>query len=166
MLRKFKVAFAVALAALALSPDTFASSAVTGTMYLSAGIGTTCLVQSSTWNFGSSSSTAAPISATPGVFLTCSNGIPVTIDLGPGTNPTTGNTARQLANGSNRLAYNLYTTNAYTQVWGSTMSGGITQFITGTGAVQSLNVYFQIPATTPTPPTGLYSDSVLITAIF
>jgi spore coat protein U-like protein len=65
----------------------------------------------------------------------------------------------------NRLGYNIYTTNTFTTVWGSAMAGGTSQSFTGTGSNQSITAYVKTPIQTA-PPTGLYTDTVTITATF
>jgi spore coat protein U-like protein len=45
------------------------------------------------------------------------------------------------------------------------MSGGTSQSFTGTGANQSITAYLKTPVQAA-PPTGVYSDTVIITATF
>jgi spore coat protein U-like protein len=145
-------------------PASNAFSTATGTLTVTAGIGTTCTVGNVGINFGTVS-TAAAVTTSGSLQINCSNGLQYSLDLDAGTNPAAANANRQMANGANRLGYNIYTTNTYTTVFGSSMAGGTTQSFTGTGAFQSLTAYLTIPAQAA-PPTGVYTDTVTITATF
>jgi spore coat protein U-like protein len=141
-----------------------AFSTSTGTLTVTASVGTSCTVSNVGINFGTVS-TAAATTTSGGLTVNCSNGLPYTLDLDAGVNPAAANANRQMANGANRLAYNIYTTNTYITVWGSTMAGGTSQSFTGTGANQTITAYPKIPAQAA-PPTGVYTDTVTITATF
>jgi spore coat protein U-like protein len=141
-----------------------AFSTATGSLTVSAGIGTSCTVGNTGVNFGTIVTTSA-VTTTGSLNVNCSNGLPYSLDLDPGVNPAAANANRQLANGANRLAYNIYTTNTFIQVWGSTMAGGTSQSFTGTGANQSITAYLKIPIQAA-PPAGIYTDTVTITAVF
>jgi spore coat protein U-like protein len=145
-------------------PKSDAFSTATGTLTVTAGIGTTCTVGNVGINFGTVT-TASAVTTTGNLQISCSNGLPYTLDLDAGVNPAAANANRQMANGANRLGYNIYTTNTFTTVWGTGMVGGTSQSFTGTGAFQSLTTYLKIPAQAA-PPTGIYTDTVTITATF
>lgn len=73
---------------------------------------------------------------------------------------------RNMANGSNRLGYNLYTNTARTTVWGDGTSGTSTQggtclIVLGSCSV-NLTVYARLPAS-QNVATGSYADSVTVT---
>jgi spore coat protein U-like protein len=158
MNRHLKLALAAALAAFAIHGDALAFSTATGTLTVSAAIGTTCTVSNVGINFGT-------ITTSGSLAVNCSTGLPYSLDLDAGVNPAAANANRQLANGANRLGYNIYTTNTFTTVWGSAMAGGTSQSFTGTGSNQSITAYVKTPIQTA-PPTGLYTDTVTITATF
>lgn len=141
-----------------------AFSTVTGTLTVTASIGTTCTVGNVQINFGTVNTSAA-VTTSGNLVVNCSNGLPYSLDLDAGVNPATANANRQMANGLNRLAYNIYTSNTYTTVWGSSMTGGTSLSFTGTGANQTITAYPKIPIQTA-PPTGIYTDTVTITATF
>jgi spore coat protein U-like protein len=164
MSRRFKIGLLSALAAVVLAGDASAFTTTTGTLTVTAGIGTTCTVANVQINFGTVVTTSA-VTTSGSLSVNCSNGLAYSLDLDPGLNPTATNASRQLANGANRLGYNIYTTNTYTTVLGSTMSGGTSLSFTGTGSNQSITVYPKIPIQTA-PPTGVYTDTVTITATF
>jgi spore coat protein U-like protein len=136
----------------------------TGTLTVSASIGTTCTVSNVGINFGTVVTTAA-VTTSGTLQVNCSNGLVYSLDLDAGVNPAAANANRQLANAANRLGYNIYTTNTFTTVWGSAMAGGTSQSFTGTGANQSITAFLKIPIQAA-PPTGIYTDTVTITAVF
>jgi spore coat protein U-like protein len=115
-------------------------------------------------NFGTITTTSAATTS-GNLQVNCSNGLAYTLDLDAGVSPAGANANRQLANGANRLGYNIYTTNTYTTVFGSTMAGGTSQSFTGTGGSQLITVYPKVPIQAA-PPTGVYTDTVTITATF
>jgi spore coat protein U-like protein len=156
---------ALVAALVSIATDSLAATA-TGTMPISAGIGTTCTVASSGFSLGSYPNTSAVINQQVGAFVTCSNGLPYTIDLDGGQSPTSDKTFRQFSNvNGNRFTYNIYKDSSHTQVWGSTMVGGSAAGFTGTGAQVFLPAFLQIPVQT-TPPSGIYNDTITITATF
>jgi spore coat protein U domain-containing protein, fimbrial subunit CupE1/2/3/6 len=136
----------------------------TGNLTVTAGIGTSCTVSNVGINFGTVTTTSA-VTTSGSLNVNCSSGLPYNLDLDLGLNPTAPPTTRQLSNGANRLAYNIYTTNTYITVWGSGMTGGTSQSFIGTGANQYIQAYLKIPVQAA-PPNGLYTDTVTITAIF
>lgn len=86
-----------------------------------------------------------------------------TISLGVGTY---GNyTARKMAFLTNRLNYNLYTSSAYTTVWGNGTGGTGTKsgaYLLSLGIADRYTVYGRIAAQQNVLP-GAYTDSVLVT---
>ena len=136
----------------------------TGTLTVTAAIGTSCTVSNVGINFGTVS-TAAAVTTSGNLNVNCSNGLAYSLDLDPGANPAAANANRQMASGANRLGYNIYTSNTFITVWGSAMAGGTSQAFTGTGANQSITVFLRIPVQAA-PPTGIYTDTVTITAVF
>jgi spore coat protein U-like protein len=165
MNRHLKLALAAALAAFALhTDDALAFTSTTGTLTVTAAIGTSCTVTNVGINFGTIVTTSAV--TTSGILnVNCSNGLAFSLDLDPGLNPAAANANRQLASGANRINYNIYTNNTFTTVWGSAMAGGTSQSFTGTGANQSITAFLKIPVQAA-PPTGTYADTVAITAVF
>jgi spore coat protein U-like protein len=159
-----KIALLAALAAAALTGDAQAFGTATGTLTVTASIGTTCTVGNVGINFGTITTTSA-VTTSGSLSVNCSNGLAYSLDLDPGVNPAAANANRQLANGANRIGYNIYTTNTFITVWGSTMAGGTSQSFTGTGASQGITAFLKVPATAA-PPTGIYTDTVTITAVF
>src|SRR5690606_41443802 len=71
--------------------------------------------------------------------------------------------ARNMAGGVNLVAYQLYSDAGLTQVWGETI-GTDTVAGTGTGAVQALSVYGEVPSANS--PAGTYTDTITATITF
>jgi spore coat protein U-like protein len=73
---------------------------------------------------------------------------------------------RLLAAGANTLQYNIYTSNAYSSVWGD--GSGTTQIVSGTAAgfatPITLTVYGELPdsAANQTAVPGNYTDTILV----
>jgi spore coat protein U-like protein len=152
------------LAVAATAPIPAQAGTATGSDTISAGVGTSCTVSNVGTNFGTVNPTVTT-TATGNLNVNCSNGLPYSLDLGSGLNPAAANANRQMANGANRLGYNIYTNNTFITVWGSTMAGGVSQSFTGTGANQTITSYLKIPVQA-VPPTAVYTDIVTITAVF
>lgn len=109
---------------------------------------------------------SADLDSSGNISVTCTIDASADITLGQGANPAGGSTdaapLRQLNDGgTNNLAYNLFTSNAYTTVWDNTTGVGYT----GTGAATAVTVYGRIPAG-QNVPAGSYADSVLATITF
>ena len=134
-----------------------------------------CTVTTTPVNFGA----YAPLSglnrdATGNVAMRCTTLagllIDYSIDLGMGSDSTSFS-PRKMASGSNRLNYNLYTSGAYTSIWGDGNSG--TSHVTGSATLKLLSattvnhtVYGRIPANQKTLPVGSYSDPVVVTITY
>jgi len=131
-----------------------------------------CRVAATGLNFGAYDVFApAPLDTTGSVTVTCDqrNRIDVTVSIGP--SPTSGGfNPRQMrrTSGTNRLNYNLYTTNGYASVWGDGTS--TTATVGGTGAGLSAasefthTVYGKLPnAGNEDAPVGNYADSIQVT---
>ena len=110
-----------------------------------------------------------PTTATGTVTMTCTvTGIGLfenwTIALGTGDSGTY--SARLLENGASNLSYNLYTTAAYTNVWGD--GSGTTTLVSGQQTLQvgtstvNYTVYGRIPAGQDSAA-GTYTDAIVVT---
>lgn len=117
-------------------------------------------------------STSANHDANGAISTTCNPNTSYSIYLGDGNNRlATG--MRRMSNGGNYIAYQLYKrqTSGSATVWEGASdlsqvggSGGVT--LVGTGSTQITTVYGTIPAGTPVPPPGLYSDRVIVTVTY
>lgn len=99
---------------------------------------------------------AAQQTSAGALSVQCTTGDPYTLTASTGANPTHAvGTTRAMANGTNYLSYELYTSNTYATVWnGVNTIGG-----TGNGLAQTLTVYGTIPAQA-IPAAGAYTDTV------
>jgi len=123
-----------------------------------------CNVSTNDVDFGTIASLAGGASTTGSVKLTCTNGMDYTIAIGPGAHGTVA--ARKMSDGSgvNEIGYNLHHTSASGDIWGNTTGSGISMVSdTGTGAQQEHTIFGVIPATSPSPANGSYSDNLSVT---
>jgi spore coat protein U-like protein len=92
------------------------------------------------------------------------------VALGKGLNSTTFS-PRRMASGANRLDYDLYTSSAYSSIWGDgtggsqKVSGTVTILLVG-GTTRELIVYGRIPGSQTAVKAGSYSDALLITVTY
>ena len=97
----------------------------------------------------------------------CTTGTLPTVTIGQGLHAAGGSSdgspLRQMASGANLITYNLYTSNAYTTVWGNTPATGVAQPVAN-GASQTTTVFGR--AAHANVPTGSYSDTVVVTYTF
>jgi spore coat protein U-like protein len=101
--------------------------------------------------------------------ITCTNTTPYNVGLDAGNVPSSSVPARLMAgtsagNTTTTLSFQLYQDTGHATVWGNTQ-GTNTVGGTGTGAVQTITIYGQVPAqTTPVPDT--YQTTVTATVYF
>lgn len=160
-----RAALAAAAIALGLS-GAHATYIATGDLSVSLQVTSSCSVGSSSISF----SNMGDPSNTPGagvVTVKCTTGTPFDIDLGQGTG---GSAAYRVLKGAKggTVKYNLYVDTNYSNVWGSTMTGGKTfagwqQQRIGTGAGDSIPVYGLIAAGQGNAAPDSYIDTVAVT---
>jgi len=115
-------------------------------------------------DFSTVASTATDVTATGQLNVNCTPGTAYTVALNEGSNAGAGGIAeRNMANGANLVGYQLYSDASLSQVWGET-TGTDTVAGTGTGAVQALSVYGEVPSANS--PAGTYTDTVTATVTF
>jgi spore coat protein U-like protein len=110
------------------------------------------------------------VTANGTISVKCTNQTPYTVKLNAGS--TTGDTFTQrlMANGTNTLQYNLYTTAAFATVFGD--GTGTTGTVAGTGAglntATTVTVYGQLPdsTTNQSAVTGSFSDLITVTVTY
>ncbi len=150
----------------------FASPAFAGTatsnMAVSASVSANCTISAGTLAFGAydpivTNATAA-LDGTATLTVDCTTGSTATITLGQGLNPTAASTAAspapQMIDGTNKLAYFLYSDSGRTTVWGN---AGVSY--TGTGTSGTVTVYGAVTAG-QNEPAGSYTDTVVATITF
>lgn len=138
------------------------AATATSTMAVSATVLSFCSITAAPLAFGNYST--AVTNATTALAVTCTVGTTYNIglDLGLGTGATV--SQRRMTFNTSALSYGLYSDAGHTVVWGNTV-GTNTLAGTGTGLVQSINVYGQIPANQVVAP-GLYTDTVTATITY
>lgn len=148
-------------------PVPAAAGTATGTLTVEAGVGTSCTVGNTTLNFGGAlvANPASNIDVVSAVLVNCTNLAPYIVDLSGGASQS-GN-FRRMAFSTNLVTYQLYFDSGHTTVWGGACCGGISVNLTGTGALQSTNVFGRIATgAITTQPAGEYVDSVTVTVTF
>ena len=140
----------------------------TGTLSVSATVVNTCAVLpgGGTLSFAAydpvNANANAPLTQVGSFQLQCTTGTSAAIRLSQGVNAGAGSTdaapIRNMANGNNRLQYQLYTTSAYTTVWDNV--SGVAQ--NASGGIQKVAVYGAIPPG-QIVSAGSYTDLVVIT---
>ena len=123
-----------------------------------------CTLSTTAMNFGTQSVLSSNIDSTASLLVRCSRTVPYTIAMNEGLWGSPTGPVRRMANGANRVTYQLYGNAARTLIWfngGSTYLGSGT----GTGTSQTLTVYGRVPSQT-TPPSGVYNDTVVVTVTY
>jgi spore coat protein U-like protein len=168
-----RITLASALAAGAFFAEPQAAHAGTNTADLdvSATVTANCTISTAPLAFGAYDPiTANAVSSLDGsgtVTVTCTNGSSAVITLGQGANPDAASedTAplRRMTDGTNFLAYSLFSDAARTIAWGNTAGTGANH--TGSGMATNLTVYGSVAAG-QNVPAGSYSDTVVATVTF
>ncbi|UCJ18527.1 spore coat U domain-containing protein [Pseudomonas sp. MM211] len=164
------------LLALAISSTANAAGTVTGQLGIQLVITDGCTVGNGgsaggtfgNIDFGSVAAITAPLEAQSvgsgggGSFsVTCNNGTDYSVTLDSGGNPAGGQ--RNMSNGTDLIAYNLFQDAGRTTPWGDGSNGGDTLDSTGNGEVQEIVVYGQVPPRAAVPSVGTYTDTVQVT---
>ena len=157
----------------AIAPAFAGSSPQTGSFQVSATINNSCQVSATTnIAFGTYDTlSTTDTDAAGSVSVRCNQGVTnVVVTLDQGANPAAGSSAaaplRQMASGTDRLPYQIYSDAARTTVWGDTAATGVT--IAGplaASAAEVLPTYGRIAAGQDAPA-GAYTDTVGVTATF
>lgn len=151
----------LAFVALAM-PGVLQAATSNSSMPVSATVQATCSITASPLAFGTYSSAQLDAATTLAVNCTNTTSYNVGLDAGGGTGATVAQ--RKMVNGAQTLNYTVYSDTGRANVWGATV-GTNTVAGTGTGAVQTLNVYGRIAAgQAPTP--GSYVDTLTATITY
>jgi spore coat protein U-like protein len=167
---------ALATAALAFSTGAFAQRTAVGDLAVSAHVSSECFIS----NGGAIAfpiyrpitNKSAGLNGTGSVSYTCSeNTLSAIITLGQGLHPDAVTTtdpapARQMAHGSDMLAYTLWSDNQYGVPWGNTPDSGVA-LVAGTldGSEHSVTVYGTITQAQNVPDAD-YADTVIVTITY
>ncbi|WP_313494732.1 spore coat U domain-containing protein [Stenotrophomonas sp.] len=93
--------------------------------------------------------------------LRCTQDVAWQITLDEGLHAQAAN--RFMAMGAERIGYELYSDPGHSSRWGNTQNTAVSG--TGTGDMQTLTVYGQVPAQT-SPPPGNYQDTITVTLTY
>lgn len=140
------------------------AGSTTTTFTASATIASACTVTATNLSFGTYSATSSTaLTGTSTINVYCTWGSPYTVLLNVGTGGGTFAT-RDMANGTNLMQYNLYTTSAHTAIWGDGTSSTSTVAGTGVGVLTASpnTVYGNIPISQDLPA-GTYSSIITVT---
>jgi spore coat protein U-like protein len=159
--------FALALAFCA-SIGLAEAGTVTTTFNVTANVQVACKIAATDLDFGTyDKSAAAALQASSNLLVDCTNGAAWDIALNKGDHGASV-TTRQMANNTDNsvlLNYSLFADPAHTLNWGET-AGTDTVNGSGTGSIQAVGVYGQIPAHQTTVTAGGYSDTITATLTF
>jgi spore coat protein U-like protein len=153
---------------LALVGATSEAATKTATFTVSATVSKNCIISAPNLNLGPGpfdGATDATGSST--ISVNCTLGTPFTVDLSTGSSNSYA--MRTLVNGTDTLNYNLYTSSAYTIVWGDGTGGSANAGATGQGMAaaqtQSLTVHGRLRASDNTHAfgAGTYNDTIIAT---
>ncbi|WP_415914438.1 spore coat U domain-containing protein [Paraburkholderia sp. J67] len=148
---------------------TYSTGTATSTFTVSLTLQANCTITATALNFGTNGVLTTALNQQTTVAVDCTNTTPYNVGLDGGTVSGSTVTNRLLAgtatgNTTTTVAFQLYQDSAHTTVWGTTQ-GTNTIGGTGTGSVQTISVYGQIPVqTTPKPDT--YQTTVTATVYF
>lgn len=138
------------------------SNATNSSFAVSASYPSTCTISADSMSFGAITSTVyAPIDAQASIITTCSASTPYQVALDNGVSGASQPTQREMLKGSDRLYYGIYKDSQRTQAWGGIPNAN-TVAGTGTGSSSTVQAYGRIP-TQSTPPSGTYTDTIIVT---
>jgi spore coat protein U-like protein len=131
------------------------------TFDVSATVTPSCSIAVSPMAFGSISSLANAVDQTAALDVTCTNMTSYSIKLGLGLGAgVTDPAGRKMTLNAHTITYGLYQNAARTAPWGNAASDDLDS--TGTGSTQSYIVYGRILGSQPTPPSGTYTDTIVV----
>jgi len=154
-------------AMIAMTAGAAQAATTSGTLSVSATVTANCTVSTSALAFGNVDVTSGSnVDSTGGLSVTCTNGTGWTASAGVGSGTGASYTNRKMANGSNLLNYNIYTTSGRTTVWGDGTASTATIGGTGNGSAQSVTVYGRVSSGQTSLPAGAYADTVAVTVTY
>ena len=147
------------------TPGTYTDTMTSATtsFAVSTTVQATCTVSATSLVFGNY--VGALLNSTSTISATCTNTTPYKIGLNAGTATGATVTNRSMTGPAGSLLhYSLFSDSGHTTNWGNTL-GTDTVSKTGTGAVQILTVYGQVPAGQYVTP-GNYADTITVTLTY
>lgn len=161
-MKRLLVVASLALAALLLPAA--ARAQTTNTLTVTANVLEACTISPATLAFGAYS--AAVLDVSTDITVTCNQGASFWIGLDAGNNGPSGafGTTRQMTNGADVLAYELYRDSGHTAVWDDT-NGGLPDVIAPSTGALAVPVYGRVPAGQVVAVDD-YDDAVTMTVHF
>lgn len=153
--------FSAALIA-AVLPMASSAATSTATFPVTITITTACTFGSATYSamdFGSRGLLDANFDSSTNLTVTCSNSFATSIQLDGGVNSV--GVQRRMGNAGQFVKYDLYTDAPGGTAWG--IGAKNPKPNTGTGLQTTVTVYGRVPAQSPTPSAGVYTDTVTAT---
>ncbi|WP_299505701.1 spore coat U domain-containing protein [Cypionkella sp.] len=136
----------------------------TFTFTVQASVSANCLVSATDLNFGSVGLLDKNHDASSQINVTCTPLSAYSVGLNAGLH-SRANGARRMQDGAgHQIEYGLFQNAGRTLSWGA-LSSGTAQTSAGSGGAQQYSVYGRVPLQ-PTPPAGIYSDSVAVTITY
>ncbi len=143
---------------------TLNNGTVTRNLTVSLVVQNDCNITAPTVSFGSAPLVSGFPSVSQNISLQCTKGMTYTVGLGAGSNPAGGG-RRQMASGTNRLAYDLFKND--NTVWGSTGTNRAAGPAAADGvSLQTIPYTARIYQDQTTPPAGSYLDNVIVDVSF
>lgn len=148
----------------AVCAGTVTNTPVVSTITVTLTVTNDCTITAPPVNFGTAPLVSGFPTVSQNISLLCSKNMTYTVGMGQGSNFASGR--RQMANGSNRLSYDLY--KADSTVWGSSVS---TSRADGPAAsdgstVQTIPYTARVYQDQATPAAAVYTDSVVVDVSF
>jgi spore coat protein U-like protein len=165
MTMRMKVIAPIATGILLVAAGSAAADTKTTTFAVNAAVAANCNVTAAPLAFGSFDATA-PLTSSTNIKVRCSSGTPYAVKLSAGAGTFA---QRQLSNGTSKLNYNLFTTDALISIWGDGSDSTVFPSGNGTGlsAAQEKThtVYGQLPNSVANQdaPVGSYADTITVT---
>ena len=158
------------LAAGVMAAGVAQSATTTTTFAVTATVQSTCSATATALAFGTYTPGAGALTNNSTISVKCTKNTPYTVSLNAGTTTGDAFTQRLMASGANTLQYNLYTTAAFTTVFGDGTGGTGTQAGTGAGVAtaNTVTVYGQLldSAANQAAVPGSYSDTITVTVTY
>jgi len=152
----------------AMSHAAVYSKTATASFDVSMKITADCTVGASAMDFGETRGVMkAAVNASSAITVTCTNTTPYNVGLNAGNGAGSSGTTRYMSGtGANTdtVRFNLYQQPG-ANLWGDTQ-GANTVSGTGTGSVQTLNVYGEIPVQPTAPTPDSYKSTITATVYF
>jgi len=163
-MKRVLLSAAIALAA-ALVPAVASAQTATNTLTVTANVLGACTIDPAALAFGDYRSTA-DTDATATLTVNCTQGSSFWVGLGLGSNPA--GSTRQMANGTERLSYELYRDAGRTQIWDDADPAPAIPHTDATNpglSAYTATVYGRVPQA-QLVAVGGYTDSVTMTVNF